>query len=965
MGELAKFWDRTPRRMELSQGDAFETPEGKPEFRISHQLVWPAQDEPRPFDREHCIALYLDALRAQTSIYRPLGAVNKVLGDVKGILGVLSQEEARFWLRVFGKVGREELLESIQMRQGQGVDVDRDTSTFEGYVRARLVALDVSSPMDSKEVCDNIEHLLYEGDREGFNRMCYASYFITTLAQCIRAEFGVVEGLRVICEAFNMREYGRMFQAFGSTEGHEQQVCEMLRDFVQVDDTLGNTLNHYIWAEVLDRCPDRELLGIARERIAQRRHQVGHILQRLPMLHEHPDDIIADYKYYRVPMGPRQVLDFYARFGEESLDDLLALISNRAHKARRPELAQALWPVANEKLAGWMLALAQDEKTREAARHWLHGEGVHATLGLMRIVKSRGKRRNQAITELREIARIGHVEEIRGLLPHVKSATARELIQKEVLDFEHEEVELAVADELPGWATEILAFDWIESEEVEKNTTFFALDDAPAVLLDDGSGHALPTDVLARLVVLGERIFPRDKRRGKAGPERDAREARQVMCREMLARVRVGVEGETLGCWLWHLLEMWWSKKMEFEHGACVALIGYCASDVEVTSLFPKFRSASKWFGSYDVKRHAREAITGLGVVGTVTSWMLLDELAKHARSQWMLDHARKVTRQLRAEHELSEQMWQDRIVSNAGLDERGTRVFDYGPRRFELRFRGAFDVEFVDEQGKHFTRLPPARKSDDVDCVKGARADYKAVKAQLEQVIRSQTVRLERAMAQMQSWSEQDWWEFVAGHPLLRHFARKLVWVKKTRGEADVYFRCTEDGATLDVDYEEVAWSGGACVMLMHPAELDMEALQQWVEVFADYEIVQPFEQLEREVYAPAHHVLDDLVELLRTRRSWRWNLARMDRYGEETYWQMKQESYEVVAIWHDYGPWRLMVACDEAAWTGKARKRHGKGVYVLRLEESEIGSVVPLSEVPGRVYSEAFRESRRFFTT
>lgn len=951
------FWDGVPRRTELSQGDAFECVEDTAHFSTSHQSQWPIHASPRPFDRDACQTAYLTALSGHRNTYRPGMLFEHTFELFAEQLGLLTRQEARFWLRA---LCHEEALKEMKL--------ERFSDTARTMCERRLQGVDVSTPMTPGEIVEGFDVLLYAGNRtHTTSRYNYLTRYFAPLALCVRVECGVKQGLQVLFVSMNPDEYGDFFYHFGSTQGHEQDACAQMRECV--DDAVflcpRSSHGHSI-ANVLERCPDPEWARRARDIIVAQSWTHFDARGRLPMMWQTPEEVILWFKACDEPMVPGQVRDFYGRFGDPSLELLMKHISGRWNKKSRSKLLKAMWPVCSPKMAVWMLDCAQKEETREAARHWLYGEGVHATLGLMQIVKSRGKRRNQAIVELRALVERGHLDEIKGLMPHVTSPTARELITQEVLQFEPEQLDEATTDELPEWAVCVQSMAWIEQAELDKLVEFFDLNDAPRVKLE-GSEHVLSIHVLARLLVLADKVFPRDKRKGKAGAAREAREALQAECKVWIGRVREGVDAQGLGEWLWHVLETWWAKDKPFGWASCLALIGHCATDHEAVLLEPRIQQGARWFPSSDPKRHMREAVDGLGRIGTPASQMLLDGLRRDGRSGWLREHAGRTVKLICEERGWSEAMWEDRSVSHGGLDERGTRVFDYGTRQFELRFRGAFDVEFVNAQGEHFTRLPAARKSDDVDLVRAARQDYKVTKAQLDKIIAGQTRRFEKAMLNLHEWSAKDWWRWIARHPLLHHFARKLIWLRRDARGIEHSFVLTPEGTTINSDYDEVVWGDEDVyrVRVLHPADLDATQLMVWVELCADFEIVQPFVQLEREVYRPASEINEFFAQvnaLLSTQYSWKWLNLLNDEYGDRV-WDSTSDDYMFSALWRDYGAWRVVMIFDVRGWRSEGQEDlPGKGVYLCRGNQLEPEAIVEWDEAPAMVYSEACLAAKGF---
>jgi hypothetical protein len=195
----------------------------------------------------------------------------------------------------------------------------------------------------------------------------------------------------------------------------------------------------------------------------------------------------------------------------------------------------------------------------------------------------------------------------------------------------------------------------------------------------------------------------------------------------------------------------------------------------------------------------------------------------------------------------LSPEQLADRLVPDFGLG--GGLVLDYGPRRFTVGFDERLVPYAIDGDGKRLARLPKPGKQDDAAVADEAYQRFAQLKRDVKKVAEEQVRRLERAMAAQRTWTGPQFLEFFADHPLLRHLARRLVWEAVT-AEGALAFRIAEDGTYADVEEETVAIPEGARIRLAHPAALG-DALAAWTEVFADYEVLQPFEQLGRQVMA------------------------------------------------------------------------------------------------------------------
>jgi hypothetical protein len=126
--------------------------------------------------------------------------------------------------------------------------------------------------------------------------------------------------------------------------------------------------------------------------------------------------------------------------------------------------------------------------------------------------------------------------------------------------------------------------------------------------------------------------------------------------------------------------------------------------------------------------------------------------------------------------------------------------------------------------------------------------------------VTAEQVQRLERAMADGRTWSVAEFRRYLVAHPLLGELARRLVW---QADEPRIAFRLAEDHTFADVEDDTVVLPDDARVRLAHPVLLG-DSVPAWVGQLADYEVLQPFDQLGR----PAHAVTAAEVEAGRLTR-------------------------------------------------------------------------------------------------
>ncbi|MFB4295040.1 DUF4132 domain-containing protein [Actinomadura sp. NTSP31] len=245
-------------------------------------------------------------------------------------------------------------------------------------------------------------------------------------------------------------------------------------------------------------------------------------------------------------------------------------------------------------------------------------------------------------------------------------------------------------------------------------------------------------------------------------------------------------------------------------------------------------------------KRH-REAQVALRVfseIGTDVALRQLDRLARKARFGGLRDAARRELDRAARERGLTAEQLADRLVPDLDLDADGTLVLDYGPRRFTVGFDERLAPYVTDTGGKRRASLPKPAATDDPETAHAAYERFKQLKKDVRAIAADQVARLERAMVDGRSWTAAEFQALLAGHPLVRHVARRLVWAT---GEG-VTFRLDDDRTLSDVRDDAFTLPATARVTIAHPALLPLDA---WSEIFADYEILQPFPQIGRTVHA------------------------------------------------------------------------------------------------------------------
>jgi len=185
-----------------------------------------------------------------------------------------------------------------------------------------------------------------------------------------------------------------------------------------------------------------------------------------------------------------------------------------------------------------------------------------------------------------------------------------------------------------------------------------------------------------------------------------------------------------------------------------------------------------------------------------------------------------------------------DAIAPTLGLDDPTALTLDFGPRAFHVKADDRLKLRIADDTGKLRARLPRPGTRDDTATADASIARYRKLTKDLTAELAFQSDRLKDAMLTSRVWAAAEF-AHLSAHPVLASLARGLLWIGETP-QGPQGFRLAEDGSFADVDDKPLHLADGGRVRLAHPVLLGPD-LPLWTEVFADYEILQPFDQLAR----------------------------------------------------------------------------------------------------------------------
>ena len=313
-----------------------------------------------------------------------------------------------------------------------------------------------------------------------------------------------------------------------------------------------------------------------------------------------------------------------------------------------------------------------------------------------------------------------------------------------------------------------------------------------------------------------------------------------------LDRLRELCRPVSLGAFAWDLFQSWLVAGAPSKESWAFTALAHLGDDECARKLSLLIRA---WPGEGG---HAR-AVTGLDIlaaIGSDVALMHLNGIAQKVKFKGLQEKARAKIDQLAEMRGLTAEELADRLVPDLGLDEAGTLLLDFGPRQFTVGFDEALKPYARDASGAALKDLPKPNKSDDATLADEASERWKALKKDARTLASQQILRLELAMAQRRRWSAVEFRQFFVEHPLVRHLARRLLWAEFVDGRPVRCLRVAEDLSYADANDELLTLADDAQIGLVHPLELAPADAAAFGQIFADYEILQPFPQLGREVY-------------------------------------------------------------------------------------------------------------------
>ena len=316
-----------------------------------------------------------------------------------------------------------------------------------------------------------------------------------------------------------------------------------------------------------------------------------------------------------------------------------------------------------------------------------------------------------------------------------------------------------------------------------------------------------------------------------------------------LLQVKDACTADSLAEFAWDLFTAWQTAGAPSKESWAFTALGVLGNDDTARKLTPLIRA---WPGESQHKR----ATVGLDILAAISSdiaLMQLNGIAQKLKFKALQERAKEKIADIAESRELTVAELEDRLAPDLGLDDNGSLLLDFGPRQFTVSFDETLKPFMRDASGSRLKDLPKPNKSDDESRSNDAVNRYKLLKKDARTVAAQQVARLESAMCLRRRWSPENFQLFLVEHPLVRHLTRRLIWgVYSTENQLLTCFRVAEDNSysTADDDLFTLP-EGDISVGIPHVLEISPTDAAAFGQLFADYELLPPFRQLDRNSYA------------------------------------------------------------------------------------------------------------------
>lgn len=305
--------------------------------------------------------------------------------------------------------------------------------------------------------------------------------------------------------------------------------------------------------------------------------------------------------------------------------------------------------------------------------------------------------------------------------------------------------------------------------------------------------------------------------------------------------------------------------------------------------------------------------------------------------------------------------------VPSYGLNQAGTRIEVMGSCEARLEVEDGAAILSWWRDGKPLKAPPADIKTNHAAAI----ADLKKASKELQAVLSTQRLRLERQLLSQSTCPFEQWKSWYLDHPVTSTFAKQLIWETQA-GDAWQTVMWWE-GNLGDWTGAPVNVTPASLVRLWHPIHAHVQEVLSWRCCLEDRGIRQPFKQAHREVYLltdaerntetyslrfAAHIVRQHQFSALCRERDWQFNL--MGEWDSHNTPRLELPQYNLRAEFHvDFSQGAgvtghmvyTTISTDRVQFFPIEEKRK-------RFELRPPAKPLPLADIPAVVFSEVMRD-------
>ena len=232
--------------------------------------------------------------------------------------------------------------------------------------------------------------------------------------------------------------------------------------------------------------------------------------------------------------------------------------------------------------------------------------------------------------------------------------------------------------------------------------------------------------------------------------------------------------------------------------------------------------------------------LEAIALSGTKKGFGLVYEASRKFKQSSVRNRCSEILFNITKRLGISKEAFADKVIPDFNFNKDGVRIVESSGTKFKITLKSDFTISIFDEiKNKEFKTFPK-------DFPEEAKKELSKIKSEINKVLKTQTERLQLVFMDARKWTVPEWKEVFFENPFMKAFAIKLIWgIYDKNNNLLNTFRYMEDGSFNNIDDEEIIIDDNSLITLISPVEIKKELILKWKNQLADYDIVQPFNQL------------------------------------------------------------------------------------------------------------------------